>query len=214
MQQMVTFYIDLTVGNESDLVDVIKEIVSGYHFDTPVSEEETNRRIKRWVDDIQLVLRQVRNDSESTMYEFDYEVLFPSLFEEISTRCPEIEFSAHAEYYNDYYGTMNECNVQYTDGKLEILEPEEDGNNSTDEIVGIIRKILIPLSDEQIKNLCRNLDIDESSEDIAMAIFEEAKFWGDSYDELMGYVTNSFLNEVMDVAGIIEYDQNWNVIHY
>ena len=109
---------------------------------------------------------------------------------------------------------MNECNVQYTDGKLEILEPEEDGNNSTDEIVGIIRKILIPLSDEQIKNLCRNLDIDESSEDIAMAIFEEAKFWGDSYDEWMGYVTNSFLNEVMDVAGIIEYDQNWNVIHY
>ena len=209
---MFVFYIDLINGNESDLVDVIKEIVSGYNFGTPISEEDTNKRVKRWIDDIKLDLKQVRNDSESTMYEFDYEVLFPSLFEEISTHFPEIEFSAHAEYYNDYYGTMNECNVKYINGKLEILEHAEDGNTSTDEIIGIIRKILIPLSEEQIKELCNNLDIDESSEDIATAIFEEAKFWGDSYDELMGYVTNSLLNEVMDVAGVIEYDQNWNVI--
>lgn len=76
------------------------------------------------------------------MYVFDYEVLFPDLFKDISTKFPQISFTGHAEYYNDDYGTMDEFDVEYVDGHFEIMQSETDEGQNTDEIIAIIRKIL------------------------------------------------------------------------
>ena len=212
MQEQVTFYIDFVNGDDDTLIRTIKEIVSEYSFETPASREETGNRISKWLDDIYCSSNQVRNDSECTMYVFDYEVLFPDLFTDISTKLPQMSFTGHAEYYNDNYGTMDECDVEYADGHFEIKQSEPEEGQNTDEIVAIIRKILAPLSEEQVAQLCNDMDIDESSEDIALEVFENAKFWGESYDELMEYIYNSLIEEVRDVAGDIGYDQNWDVI--
>lgn len=121
MQEQVTFCIDSVNGDGDTLISTIKEIISEYGFETPFSREETINRISKWLDDIYYTSNQVRNDSECSMYEFDYEVLFPNLFKDISTKFPQMSFTGHAEYYNDDFGTMDECDVEYADGHFKII---------------------------------------------------------------------------------------------
>ena len=78
-------------------------------------------------------------------------------------------------------------------------------------MIGIIRKILNPLTAEEISEVCEYMDIDVGEEDIPAAIYDDAV---DSYDEsldgIMEYIYNNLINAVINVAGEIIYDGEWN----
>lgn len=78
-------------------------------------------------------------------------------------------------------------------------------------MIGIIRKILVPLTEEEISEVCEYIDVDSAEDDIPAAIYDDAV---DSYDEsldgIMEYIYNNLINAVINVAGEIIYDCEWN----
>ncbi len=214
MQQSITFQIGVSRGF-SDIRDNIFLLIKSYDYEMPFGEEDTYKRINAWSNNIVYDAYDqesgiIKNFSDSTMYEFDYTVLFPQLFYDLADVCPEACFSGHSEYYNDDYGIMEEHNFVYpqNERKEEKVMIE---NFNKDELIGIIRKILNPLTAEEISEVCEYMDIEVGEEDIPAAIYDDAV---DSYDEsldgIMEYIYNNLINAVINVAGEIIYDGEWN----
>ena len=143
------------------------------------------------------------------MYEFDYPVIFPDLFYDIADACPDAVFCGHSEYYNDDYGIMEEHNFTYPQNNQKGERTMED-NFTKNDLIEIIRKILIPLTPEEITEVCETLDI-SAEEDIATAIYDDAvECYDESMDGIMEYIYNNLINAVIDTAGEIIYDRDWN----
>lgn len=107
MQQNVNFKIIVNNGNVKDIAEAIVELVKSYSFDIIQSEEKTNARIQSWLDDMWYCVNTIGNDSEEQMYEFDFYILFPRLFEDINTKFNISKFEASATYYNDDLGVVD-----------------------------------------------------------------------------------------------------------
>ena len=121
MQQIINFEIKVKNGDETKIAEIIKEVVPSYKFFRFISEELTQRRVNDWVSDTVSLPQIVKNFSDEQMFEFDFDTLFPDLFEDIAVRYPEAVFRGHAEYYNGNYGVMNDCDVIYDGKNLMVL---------------------------------------------------------------------------------------------
>ena len=119
MQQIINFNIEIEKGY-ADIAAEIKQIILNYIFEDVPSKKD---RINRWVDAIVFSkLDQdagiIRNDSEEQMFVFDYDVIFPDLFSDITVSCPGAVFFAHSEYYNDDCGVVSHHDKKYINGTL------------------------------------------------------------------------------------------------
>lgn len=214
MQQIITFRIEVTQDFLS-IKDNIRAIIQSYDFEAFPDDAATEKRIKTWFDNILFTPGQgdtgtIINMSESTMYEFDYSVLFPYLFFDIADACPAAQFSGHSEYYNDDYGVMEEHDFSYPQNNNEEETTVSEAFNK-DELIQIIRKILVPLSTDEIAKVCEYIDVDTGNEDIPVAIYNEAvEYYDESLDGIMQYIYNNLIEAVINVAGIIIYDPEWN----
>lgn len=214
MQQNITFRIEVSCGF-LDIKENIVSIIKSYNYDTFLGKEATSKRINDWIDNIVFSTEDqssgtIENCSDSTMYLFDYTVLFPDLFYDIADACPAACFCGHSEYYNDDCGVMEEHNFSNT--KNERKEENAMKENYTkEELIDIIGKILKPLTEEEIVEVCESIDVDAERDDIPVAIYDEAvECFDESLDGIMEYIYNNLINAVISVAGEIIYDVNWN----
>ena len=123
MQQIVNLKISIEKGYE-EIRSNIKALIRSYSFETPFSQEETEKRINNWIEDIRFIpsdtggAGEIISHSEVTMYVFDYDAIFPALYEDLAGHCSDSEFYGHSEYYNDDYGIMTYHDKKYVEGKL------------------------------------------------------------------------------------------------
>lgn len=214
MREMVNFEIRVSCGF-SDIQSELCSLIADYRFDPIFGEENTAKRIKDWLNAIVFVPGEkdsgrIVNASESPMYLLDYTTLFPDLFYDIVDAFPESVFSAHSEYANDDYGVMEENNFTYptTTNEKELIMEETYSKNDLTEI---IRKILLPLTQDELTQVCEDLGVAADADNLPADIYEAAAdAYDDSVDGIMEYIHCDLINAVIGTAGIIIYDTDWN----
>lgn len=214
MQEMVNFEIRVSHGF-SDIQRKLCSLIADYRFDSIFGEANTAKRIKDWLNAIVFTPGEkdsgrIVNASESTMYLLDYTTLFPDLFYDIVDVCPESVFTAHCEYVTDDYGVMEENNFTYpaTKNEKELIMEETYSKN---DLIEIIRKILLPLTPDELTQVCEDLGMAADAENLPADIYEAAAdAYDDSIDGIMEYIHCDLINAVIGTAGIIIYDTDWN----